>query len=539
MAAEIGTESLIKPDRARPRKPMALIDIRLPVELLQRIFSRLDVRTRCRACRTQKRWHDILYRAGPGWTRLDLASRFSLGGDKPTQTNGGRIAQVFDILFRRPTSATRFTRVTRMDLSCTDVSLSIFELPAVHDTLSGTLEHLILNGCAGVEAGALYYLRNLSALRALDLSHCELVDDTALEVLSCFLPHLTHLNLSYLFRISDRDRIKQYPWAVASGTLGGATGLRELSVGEDSRMQTRGFWLLWCTFAFSPAALVASCPFLEVLRLNMVLFDLPAGGLQTLVRGMSKLRSLSVVIDRAAVVALCEVATSLAALETLEATIHVGVSGEALGTLVASGAVTKLKALKFHSRHTAVFTDQALEALIAAAPGIEYLELNGDSLTPNGLRPVGKLAKSLQSLLVHHVASAPASMKAMIHTLPTLRELAVTDLRQLGYSNRVAHLVAQHPHAARLRKIELGSTLGFSDRDLSLVDPDTLSFASMDRFYVQLFLSTHYSQHCVTQQSAPLPSSQPNKSHYTSNDAIDHHDPARSDNDTKVPRVLT
>ncbi|KAJ3146695.1 hypothetical protein HDU86_008439 [Geranomyces michiganensis] len=368
----------------------------------------------------------------------------------------------------------------------------MFSSPIISAPLAKSLTHLILNGCMNVNGGSLYHLRSLKKLRALDLSHCELVDDTGLEVLSFYVPWLTHLNLSYLFRITERGvarifrmpdvigvnlmgcyRIKSYPWALNDSVPRTALPIRELLLGEDSRIQTRGFWLLWCTFSFSTARLVTLCPFLETLRLNMVLFDLPANGLQLLLRGCSRLRHLSLVVDRAAVPALIEVASVLKNLDTLEATMHIGVTKEMMTDLIKHGCLDKVKAIKFHSKHTTVFSNEGLAQLCNAATGLEYLELNGDKISPSGLSPIPEKIPALQSLLVHHVAMDSKTMRRLATGCPDLKELTVTDLQQIAYSNRICHLAGRGVVGAfnKVKKLELSSFQGFCDRDLGLIPP--------------------------------------------------------------------
>lgn len=277
-------------------------------------------------------------------------------------------------------------------------------------------------------------------------------------------------------------------------------------LGEDSRIQTRyvhtcdllrdlvpfsskltnlpissGFWLLWCVFQFDPSRLVSLCPFLETLRLNMVLFDLPQNGLETLLKGCSNLKTLSLVVDRTAISSLCSSAAELKKLKQFEATIHIGVTGDQVGQLVKSGACTKLTALKFHSKHTTVFRDETLKQLVDAAPGLEYLELNGDDMSLRGLEPVAKkLGGTLQSLLVHHVRVSNEGMRDLGRGLGCLRELTVTDLVQGGYENKIGNLLGGlgkgvegvgmgEGLSSRLRKVELSSSKGFSDRDLARI----------------------------------------------------------------------
>ncbi|KND03879.1 uncharacterized protein SPPG_01333 [Spizellomyces punctatus DAOM BR117] len=472
-----------------PVETAAPIDEHLPVEILQRIFYYLDVRSRCRSCRASRRWQKILYRTPTFWERLDLSNRFSLGGDKSVGEQGGRVDATLKRIFHRPIGARRFSKLTKLDLSCTDIDPASFASPSIRRTLSKSLSHLVLNGCANVDSGSLFHLRGLKSLRALDLSHCEQVDDTGLEVISFFLPYLTHLNLSYLFRVTERGvarlfrmsgltslnlmgcyRIKQYPWAVLDGSRRSVLPIREMMLGEDSRIQTRGFWLLWCTFNFDTSRLVSVCPFLEVLRLNMVLFDLPADGLEVLLKGCKNLKHLSLVIDRAGIPALCGVAQHLRQLDTLEATIHIGVTADLINSLIHAQALVKLRALKFHSKHTTVFNDDTLRGLIDAAPVLEYLELNGDEISPTGLSPVAmKLGKALQSLLVHHVQIGNKTLKSLSKNLLHLRELTITDLQQLHYSNRIRYLVSDPTLCIKLKKVELSSFRGFTDKDLALV----------------------------------------------------------------------
>ncbi|KAJ3043459.1 Leucine-rich repeat-containing protein 29 [Rhizophlyctis rosea] len=507
-----------------PTTPISEIDAHLPTELLIRIFSRLEARSRCRATQVSVRWNTISCTTPRLWQRLDLSNRYSLGGEKnitissapssPTTPTSSRLSICRDLsspqlpqsptfqtftgvnatlltLLLSPSGAMRFSRMTRLDLSCTAVDLTIFELEGVKDVIGETLNHLILNGCGGVDSGSLYHLRGLKGLRALDLSHCEFIDDLGLEVICRFLPHITHLNLSYLFRLTERGvarlfrlpgllsvnlmgcyRIKAYPWALGDGARRGTLPIKDLMLGEDSRIQTRGFWLLWCVFQFDPSRLVNLCPFLETLRLNMVLFDLPPNGLETLLKGCNRLKTLSLVVDRTAIASLCSSAAELRKLKQFEATIHIGVTGEQVTQLVKANALPKLTALKFHSKHTTVFKDETLKALVDAAPSLEYLELNGDDMSLRGLDPVAKnLGKTLQSFLVHHVTVSNEGMRAISKGLPNLRELTVTDLQQRGYGNRIGSLVMgmETGLCGRLRKVELSSHKGFSDKDLARV----------------------------------------------------------------------
>ncbi|RKO90089.1 hypothetical protein BDK51DRAFT_52308 [Blyttiomyces helicus] len=258
---------------------------KLPIELLQKIFSNLDIRSKCRACRASRWWRAVMHACPRLWLRLDLSNRCSLGGEK-WMSDRRRAVEPLLVMLLTPAIdvAPRFARLARIDLSCTSVDLAMFVYADIAGPLSTCLTSLVLNGCAGVTSGGLYHLRMLKALRALDLSHCEKIDDvgsgwesdsrdvvtiysTGMEVhprfaslsISQFTRRNSHLfpperGISRLFRLPALTsvnlmgcyRLKTYPWATQEfekkcGTL----PIRELMLGEDSRIQTRGFWLLW------------------------------------------------------------------------------------------------------------------------------------------------------------------------------------------------------------------------------------------------------------------------------------------------------
>ncbi|KAJ3208138.1 hypothetical protein HDU67_007003 [Dinochytrium kinnereticum] len=283
-------------------------------------------------------WNRVLYNSPDLWKTLDLSHRQTLGGEKfittdPTSPKN-TTATLQTLLHKTPQ---RFTHLTRLDVSCTFFDPTFVLTPHVESMLGGSLMALSLNGCPLVTSGSLYYLRGLRKLRSLDLSHCEGVDDMGLEVLARFLPWVQSLNLSYLFKVTDGGvkrlfkmagltsvnlmgccRIKSYPWAVSNDHPRSTLPIKEISIGEDSRIQTRGFWLLWCTWQqWDMGKVVRVCPFLEKL-------------------------------------------------EALDLTVHIGVTGEMFETLIVAGALKRLKALKFHSKHTNVFGGERLGMFVKA-----------------------------------------------------------------------------------------------------------------------------------------------------------------------------
>ncbi|KAJ3412734.1 hypothetical protein HDV05_000304 [Chytridiales sp. JEL 0842] len=520
-----------------PAQPVAmdLINAHLPVEILCQVFQILDLKTRARCLTVCKRWAKTLYTTPNLWQVLDLSNRQTLGGDKnvyvdpedPKEINWvlvnllqsrprclftgdpkgagdegmkevvGRVGWMTEMMMMRSAwgfeASPRFQRVTRLDLSCSAFDLATFSIPAVRDILGPTLTHLILSGCASVDSGSLYHLKSLPALEYLNVSHCENLDDMGLEAISFFANSLVSLNLSYLFKISEFGvrflfrmpkltsvnlmgccRIKSYAWATSEQTDRIATlPIKELSTGEDSRIQTKGFWLLWCTFqTWDFGKLIKVCPFLETLRLNMVLFDLATDSLKVLLEGAKNLKNLSLVADRNLISALCSVAPLLQKLTSLDLTMHIGVNGEHLSSLIKAKALTKLKGLKFHSKHSNVFTDESLKGLVEIAPALEYLELNGEELKPQTLKilATSPQSKTLQSILLHHIQLTNDTMQQFSKNLVSLREITITDIQQLGGKNKLSMLVSHTPGLSeKLKKIELASYKGFKDADLALI----------------------------------------------------------------------
>ncbi|KAJ3014380.1 UNVERIFIED_CONTAM: hypothetical protein HDU68_000306 [Siphonaria sp. JEL0065] len=512
----------------------ALIDRVFPVEILLAVFKLVEEKDRCRLCITSRRWQYILYNAPELWKRLDLSNRYTLGGDKfieleEFQKNTSRLLRLLFSSRNQTNKSTntttismtpsffRFTSITRLDLSCTGIDIEFFSNNNVSNHLAHSLTHLIISGCPLVNSGSLYHLKSLKSLVYLDISHCDNMDDSGMDVLAFFVPWIKELNLAYNYKLTERGvkklfrlsglrslnlmgccRVKSYPWAVTDANPNTTLMLRELMIGEDSRIQTRGFWLLWCTWQrWDMKKLSTVCPFLETLRLNMVLFDIPNDGLRILLEECKNLKILSLVIERNTIESLCAVAEKLRQLKQLDLTIHIGIQGEQMDSLVAANALPRLKALKFHSKHTSVFNDASLSNLVSSAPAIEYLELNGDDLTSSALINVVDKVSTLQSLLLHHVKLSNNAMRSIAKKCKNLRDLTITDLQVdthgipavrpaascdhrlvrtseremalngLGAANKLKWIVSDPSLCMKLKKIELASYDGFSDRDLA------------------------------------------------------------------------
>jgi ABC-type transporter Mla MlaB component len=502
--------------------------LRLPQEILVEIFLNLDARNKCTLAVVCKLFKNVLYLSPHPelWKRLVLANNESLGGDKlsnnnmsirrnvngDTVENSGVNVKLFTI-FARLESAARFSGLKRLELSYTHVDLEIFG----DTSLSlDSLTHLYLDGCFQVDSYSLYYLKSLVSLQHLDISHCTAVDDSGLSVLAHVLPDIQSLNLSYLFRLTDKGlpslfkipslasinllgcyRIRSYPWAhnpTPTDRKIVTYPVKELLLGEDSRIQTGGFWLLWCCWSWDFSILAKSCPFLETLRINMVLFDIPSDGLTNLLTNCKSLENLSLVVDRGGVQSLVDNAVKLAALDSLELTCHIGMNSDNMNDLIESGCLKRMTALKFHSKHTRVFDDQNIVKFARLAMPIEYLEINAealesihaisrlciltpapkrrDSMSPESPTPIPihrtvDKRNLMQNLLIHNATMDASALRDLGKKLTNARELTLSNLLQANRSAKLhLMLTINSPLSRNLKKLEL-SSMGFTDKDLA------------------------------------------------------------------------
>ncbi|KAJ3397259.1 hypothetical protein HDU92_000139 [Lobulomyces angularis] len=601
---------------------------RIPEELMIIIFQNLSKGTKRSACQVCRRWKNILYNNPVLWKTLILSNELSLGAEKQISIDEKRRIVncypviddgvnkiIFQIFVDSIQSRNRFRFLQKLELSYTNVDLEIFCVDEVVETLQDNLTHLYIDGCFNVDSGSLHCLRYLRRLKFLDISHCSNVDDFGLEVLAKILPNLETLNLSYLFRLTEKGiaklfklpylnsvnllgcyRIRSYPWALSETPQKKKLVIcpvKELLLGEDARIQTGGFWLLWCCWNWNMKSLAQTCPFLETLRINMVLFDLPSDGIQTLLSECKNLKHLGLVVDRNSAPALCRNVEMLNKLSSLELTCHIGLTNEQMTSLIKSNCLKKLSALKFHSKHTLVFNDKNLLEFTTAnkSSNLEYFEINAENInekamssiveigtnietlssntlekevdvkTNNFLLPNNKVVekidskfdlenreeilknsklftnfvedgskkkiqnsfelkkkkipkqkenpKILQNLLIHNASLSNESLKKFSSGLKNVRELTLSNLRQINSSNKLSHLVKNTTEkrilaklkndsknfnlfdttlnkvvsnlvCLNLRKIELSSLNGFSDKDLSSIPENCLKLQWID-----------------------------------------------------------
>ncbi|OXB60586.1 hypothetical protein ASZ78_015765 [Callipepla squamata] len=162
----------------------ALINKKLPKELLLRIFSFLDIVTLCRCAQVSKAWN-VLALDGSNWQRIDLFNfQTDIEGrvvENISKRCGGFLRQL----------SLRGCHVVG------DSSLKTFAQNCRN------IEHLNLNGCTKITDSTCYSLsRFCSKLKHLDLTSCVAITNSSLKGLSEGCRNLEHLNLSWCDQIT-------------------------------------------------------------------------------------------------------------------------------------------------------------------------------------------------------------------------------------------------------------------------------------------------------------------------------------------------
>ncbi|XP_039233912.1 F-box/LRR-repeat protein 20 [Pipra filicauda] len=215
----------------------AVINKKLPKELLLRIFSFLDVVTLCRCAQVSRAWN-VLALDGSNWQRIDLfdfqrdiegrvveniskrcggflrklSLRGCLGvGDNALRTfaQNCRNIEVLNlngctkITDATCTSLSKFcSKLRHLDLaSCT--SITNLSLKALSEGCP-LLEQLIISWCDQVTKDGIQALvRGCGGLKALSLKGCTQLEDEALKYIGAHCPELVTLNLQTCLQITD------------------------------------------------------------------------------------------------------------------------------------------------------------------------------------------------------------------------------------------------------------------------------------------------------------------------------------------------
>jgi F-box/leucine-rich repeat protein 2/20 len=163
----------------------ALINKKLPKELLLRIFSYIDVVSLCRCAQVSKAWN-VLALDGSNWQRIDLFD-FQKDVEGPIIENISRRCGGF---------------LRQLSLrGCQSIADGSMKTLA---QLCPNVEDLNLNGCKKLtDASCTAFSKHCSKLQKLNLDSCSAITDNSLKALSDGCPNLTHINISWCSNITE------------------------------------------------------------------------------------------------------------------------------------------------------------------------------------------------------------------------------------------------------------------------------------------------------------------------------------------------
>ncbi|XP_004918731.1 F-box/LRR-repeat protein 20 isoform X1 [Xenopus tropicalis] len=232
----------------------ALINKKLPKELLLRIFSFLDVVTLCRCAQVSRAWN-VLALDGSNWQRIDLF-------DFQRDIEG----RVVENISKRCGGFLRKLSL-RGCLGVGDNALRTFAQNCRN------IEVLNLNGCTKItDATSTSLSKFCSKLRQLDLASCTSITNLSLKAISEGCPQLEQLNISWCDQIS-KDGIQ--------ALVKGCGGLRLLSLKGCTQLEDEALKFIG-----------SHCPELVTLNLQACSQQITDDGLITICRGCHKLQSL-------------------------------------------------------------------------------------------------------------------------------------------------------------------------------------------------------------------------------------------------------
>ncbi|KAI4467453.1 hypothetical protein MML48_2g00021067 [Holotrichia oblita] len=163
----------------------ALINKKLPKELLLRIFSYLDVVSLCRCAQVSRAWN-ILALDGSNWQRIDLFD-FQKDVEGPIIENISRKCGGF---------------LRQLSLrGCQSIADGSIKMLA---QMCPNIEDLNLNDCRKLtDATCLALSRHCPKLQKLNLDSCAIITDFSLKFLSEGCPLLRHINIGWCANITE------------------------------------------------------------------------------------------------------------------------------------------------------------------------------------------------------------------------------------------------------------------------------------------------------------------------------------------------
>ncbi|XP_059814243.1 F-box/LRR-repeat protein 20-like isoform X1 [Hypanus sabinus] len=233
----------------------AVINKKLPKELLLRIFSFLDVVTLCRSAQVSRYWN-VLALDGSNWQRIDLF-------DFQRDIEG----RVVENISKRCGGFLRQLSL-RGCLGVGDNSLRTFAQNCRN------IEQLSLNGCTKItDATCTSLSKFCSKLKCLDLASCTSITDLSLKALSEGCPLLEQLNISWCDQVT-KDGIQ--------ALVRGCGGLKALFLKGCTQLEDEALNYIG-----------VHCP--ELITLNLqTCSQITDEGLITICRGCHNLQSLCV-----------------------------------------------------------------------------------------------------------------------------------------------------------------------------------------------------------------------------------------------------
>ncbi|XP_069768407.1 F-box/LRR-repeat protein 20-like isoform X2 [Narcine bancroftii] len=389
----------------------AMINKKLPKELLLRIFSFLDVVTLCRSAQVSRYWN-VLALDGSNWQRIDLF-------DFQRDIEG----RVVENISKRSGGFLRKLSL-RGCLGVGDNSLRTFAQNCRN------IEQLNLNGCTKItDATCTSLSKFCSKLRSLDLASCTSITNLSLKALSEGCPLLEQLNISWCDQVT-KDGIQTL--------VKGCCGLKAL-------------FLKGCTQLEDEALKHIGAHCSELVTLNLQTCSITDEGLITICRRCHKLQSLCVSgcsnITDAILNALGQNCIRLRILEIARCSQLTDVG---FTTLARNCHVLE----KMDLEECVQITDNTLIQLSIYCPRLQVLSLSHcELITDDGIRHLGNGACAHDRLEVIELDNCPLITDASLEHLKnchSLERIELYDCQQITRAGikrlRVNSTIPQMPY---------------------------------------------------------------------------------------------
>ncbi|XP_073189175.1 F-box/LRR-repeat protein 2 isoform X2 [Lepidochelys kempii] len=188
----------------------ALINKKLPKELLLRIFSFLDIVTLCRCAQVSKAWN-VLALDGSNWQRIDLFNFQTDIEGRVVENISKRCGGFLRQLSLRGCLGVGDSALKTFAQNCRNIEhLNLNGCTKITDSEGcRNLEHLNLSWCDQITKDGIEALvKGCSGLKALFLRGCTQLEDEALKHIQNHCRELIILNLQSCTQISDEGIVK-------------------------------------------------------------------------------------------------------------------------------------------------------------------------------------------------------------------------------------------------------------------------------------------------------------------------------------------